>query len=122
MKQILIVDDASTIRLYLKHLLEGAGYAVDEAANGVEALEKVLYGTYDLCLVDVNMPKLDGYSFLREFRSRDVAQPPVIMVSTEAQLTDRSEALRCGANGYLVKPVAPEPLLSLVGMLTPEGT
>ncbi|MEK9711506.1 MAG: response regulator, partial [Thalassolituus sp.] len=59
MKQILIVDDASTVRMYHRNILESAGYTVDEAVNGIEALEKALEHTFDLYIVDINMPKMD---------------------------------------------------------------
>ena len=59
-----------------------AGWQVDEAVNGVEAIEKSLLAPYDLYLVDVNMPKLDGYAFLRELRSQPIPQAPAIMASS----------------------------------------
>ena len=82
MRRILIVDDAATVRMYHRNLLEAAGYAVEEAVNGIEALEKSLQAPFDLYVVDINMPKLDGYGFLRELRSQDILQAPAIMVST----------------------------------------
>ena len=60
-KRILIVDDAATVRMYHRGILESAGYAVEEAMNGIEALEKALEAPFDLYVVDVNMPKLNGY-------------------------------------------------------------
>jgi two-component system, chemotaxis family, chemotaxis protein CheY len=110
MRRILIVDDAATVRMYHRDILEAAGYAVDEAINGIEALERCLRDPYQLYIVDINMPKLDGYGFLRELRSLDIAQVPAIMVSTEAQSDDRSRAYAAGANAYLVKPVKPDEL------------
>jgi two-component system chemotaxis response regulator CheY len=87
MKRILIVDDAATVRMYHRDILESAGYAVEEAWNGIEALEKALQEPFDLYLVDVNMPKLDGYGFLRELRQQEIPQMPAIIVSTEAEAT-----------------------------------
>ena len=84
MKRILIIDDAATVRMYHRSILESAGYAVEEAMNGIEALEKGLQNPFDLYIVDVNMPKLDGYGFLRELRQQEISQRPAIMVSTEA--------------------------------------
>ena len=110
MKRILIVDDAATVRMYHRNLLEAAGYAVEEAVNGVEALEKVLQEPFELYLVDVNMPKLDGYGFLRQLRGEDIVQAPAIMISTEAEANDHERAYAAGANAYLVKPVKPEQL------------
>jgi two-component system chemotaxis response regulator CheY len=120
MKRILIVDDAATVRMYHRNILETAGYAVDEAVNGIEALEKSLQEPFDLYVVDVNMPKLDGYGFLRELRSQDILQAPAIMVSTEAESNDHKQAYAAGANDYLIKPVKPEQLLIHVKLLIGE--
>lgn len=121
MKRILIVDDAATVRMYHRNLLEAAGYAVEEAVNGIEALEKTLQLPFDLYVVDINMPKLDGYAFLRELRAQDVFQAPSIMVSTEAEANDHTQAYVAGANDYLVKPVKPEQLLMHVKLLIGEA-
>ncbi len=119
---ILIVDDAATVRLYHRKLLSDAGWQLDEAANGVEALEKVLQRhtapPFDLYVVDVNMPKMDGYSFLRQLRLLStVPQAPVLMVSTESQLHDCVAAQRAGANGYIVKPARPAELVLTAALL-----
>jgi len=117
MRRILIVDDAATVRMYHRNILEAAGYGVEEAINGVEALEKALQSPFDLYVVDVNMPKLDGYGFLRELRAQDFFQAPAIMVSTEAESGDHQQAYVAGANAYLVKPVKPDHLLTHVKLL-----
>jgi two-component system chemotaxis response regulator CheY len=117
MKRILIIDDAATVRMYHRKILETAGYHVEEAINGVEALEKALTTPFDLYIVDVNMPKLDGYGFLRELRRQDVPQVPDIMVSTEATAEDRKRAYASGANLYLIKPTRPEQLVAPIALL-----
>jgi two-component system chemotaxis response regulator CheY len=117
MKKILVVDDAATVRMYHRQILQEAGYRVDEAINGVEALEKALQTQFDLYIVDVNMPKLDGYGFLRELRNQEIPQVPAIMVSTEASATDRKRAYAAGANLYLVKPTRPEQLIAPIALL-----
>ena len=122
MKRILIIDDAATVRMYHRMILEDVGYHVDEAINGVEALEKALVEPYDLYIVDINMPKLDGYGFLRQLRSEDMEQAPAIMVSTEEAEHDQTAAFRAGANCYLAKPVRPAQLLAHVRMLLGEGS
>jgi two-component system chemotaxis response regulator CheY len=119
---ILIVDDAATVRLYHRKLLHAAGWQLDEAANGVEALEKVLQRSdeppFDLYVVDVNMPKMDGLSFLRELRRlTQLPQSPVLMVSTESQLKDCTAARLAGANGYIVKPARPADLVLTAALL-----
>jgi two-component system chemotaxis response regulator CheY len=117
MKRILIVDDAATVRMYHRQILEGGGHEVDVAINGIEALEKALRQPFDLYVVDVNMPKLDGYGFMRELRAQDIYQAPAIMISTEAAKNDRTRAYAAGANAYLVKPVKPAELRSHVKLL-----
>jgi two-component system chemotaxis response regulator CheY len=120
MKRILIIDDAATVRMYHRSILESAGYAVEEAMNGIEALEKGLQNPFDLYIVDVNMPKLDGYGFLRKLRCEELPQAPAIMISTEAATNDHIVAYQAGANDYLVKPVKPVQLLTHVRLLLGE--
>ncbi len=122
MKRILIIDDAATVRMFHRHALEAAGYQVEEAINGLEALEKTLQAPFDLYLVDVNMPKLDGYGFLRELRRENLPQAPAIMVSTEAAAIDQLVAFRAGANGYFIKPVNPDQLVTHIRLMLGEVT
>jgi two-component system chemotaxis response regulator CheY len=121
MKRILIVDDAATVRLYHRGILESAGYKVEEAWNGIEALEKTLDAPFDLYIVDVNMPRLDGYAFLRELRQQEGPRQPAIMISTEAAGRDEIVAYQAGANSYLVKPVRPARLLAHVRLMLGEA-
>jgi two-component system chemotaxis response regulator CheY len=116
-KRILVVDDAATVRMYHRQILQQAGFLVDEAINGVEALEKALNSPYDLYLVDINMPLLNGYDFLRDLRTRDIKQGPAIMISTEAEQHDRIRAFESGANFYLLKPIKPADLLKYSSLL-----
>lgn len=120
MKRILIIDDAATVRMYHRNILESAGYAVEEATNGIEALEKALTNSFDLYLVDVNMPKLDGYGFLRQLRREEIPQAPAIMVSTEADDADQTAAYRAGGNVYFIKPAKPVQLLTYTRILLGE--
>jgi two-component system chemotaxis response regulator CheY len=122
-KRILVVDDAATVRMYHRSILEGAGFEVAEAINGIEALEKTLAAPtpFDLYLVDINMPKQDGYGFLRELRSQDIDQAPAVMISTEAQAQDKQRAWEAGASFYLVKPIKPDVLLAHVRLLLGQG-
>jgi two-component system chemotaxis response regulator CheY len=120
-RRVLVVDDAATVRMYHRQILEDAGFLVVEAINGIEAMEKALSDRFDLYLVDVNMPKQDGYGFLRELRSRDLPQAPAIMISTEAGPQDKYRAYEAGANYYLIKPIKPEVLLSHCRLLLGMG-
>ena len=120
MKRVLVIDDAATVRMFYHLTLQEEGMVVEEAVNGLEALEKAMQDPFDLYIVDINMPKLDGYGFLRELRSLDLPQVPAIMVSTEAELPDLAQAFAAGANVYLFKPVKPHHLLTHVRLLLGE--
>ena len=117
-KKVLIVDDSLTVRMYHRQILEKGGYECDEAENGMEALEKAQLNEYDLYLVDINMPVLDGYSFVKRLRAGEGGISPVIMVSTESEEMDMDLAYESGASMYLVKPARPDDLLLNVKMLT----
>ncbi len=105
--RVLVIDDASLVRLYYRDALERAGFVVDEALNGLEALEKLLVAPADLLVVDVNMPQMDGLSFLKVLRRQapPICAIPALVTTTEAQIQDRAAARAAGANFYLVKPV-----------------
>ena len=118
--RVLVVDDSSLVRLYYRSALETAGFEVKQAINGIEAMEKVLSESFDLVIVDVNMPRMDGFTFLRSLRSgvAEVATLPALMISTESGVQDIAEAKVAGANFYLVKPVAEAELVRHVCVLT----
>jgi two-component system chemotaxis response regulator CheY len=118
-KHILIVDDAALVRAYYRQALERVGYRVDEALNGLEALEKVLLHTFDLMIVDINMPQMDGMTFLRTLRQRElpVSGVPALVTSTESGSQDVAAARTAGANYYLVKPVSQDELTNHVAMM-----
>lgn len=118
-RQILVVDDAALMRLFCRQAFERAGFQVREAINGIEALEILLGTPCDLIVLDVNMPRMDGLSFLRQLRRQEqaIAGIPVLVVSTEAGQADREAARDAGANWYLVKPVTQEVLLHHAGLL-----
>jgi two-component system chemotaxis response regulator CheY len=113
-----VVDDATVVRLYYHQILEAAGYEVEEAINGVEGLEKATQTPFGLCIVDVNMPVMDGYAFLHALRrTSGIADMPALMTSTEADPQDHQAALRAGANFYLVKPVSRDDLAAHVAAM-----
>jgi two-component system chemotaxis response regulator CheY len=118
-RRVLIIDDASLVRLYYRDAIEPAGYIVEEALNGLEALEKLLLQPADLLIVDVNMPKMDGLTFLHTLRRQAgaIASIPALVTSTEAAPGDFAAARAAGANFYLVKPILPEVLLDHVRLL-----
>ena len=119
-RRVLVVDDGTLIRLYYREALEAAGFEVAEAINGIEALEKVLTDRFDLLIVDINMPKMDGVSFLRTLRSQlgAVGAVPALVISSEAGEQDAAAARAAGANYYLVKPITAPDLMLHVAVLT----
>jgi len=118
---VLIVDDAATVRLYHRQLLSDAGFEVAEAVNGLDAVEAALQTAFDLFVVDVNMPKMDGYACVTALRGETVATTaPILMISTEERQSDADLAYAVGANLYLVKPVDGARLVRMATMLTTQ--
>jgi two-component system chemotaxis response regulator CheY len=118
-RRIMVVDDAALVRRYYREALEAAGFQVDEAMNGLEALEKLLQAPVDLVIVDVNMPQMDGMTFIETLRRQDgpLAGTPALVTSTESAPRDFDAAREAGANFYLVKPIARETLVDFATML-----
>ena len=118
-KRVLVIDDASLVRLYYKSALEGAGFEVAEALNGLEALEHLLAARFDLLVVDVNMPQMDGISFLQTLRAKSLplSSIPALMTSTEAAPQRVAAARAAGANFYIVKPLRAETLVQYASLL-----
>jgi two-component system chemotaxis response regulator CheY len=113
--KVLIVEDSSATRDYYRMYLQQRGYAVTEAYNGLEALEKLSGESFAAAIVDINMPKMDGYQFIRELRNSEAdCVTPIAVVSSESKSSDRQVAYQAGANAYLVKPVTPEQLQSVI--------
>jgi two-component system chemotaxis response regulator CheY len=119
-KRVLVVDDAGLVRLYYREALESAGFEVEEALNGLEALEKLDDLPMDLMILDVNMPQMDGLTFLKALRSRTdlAASIPVVVISSESKQSDKDNARSAGANFYVVKPAAQNTLTALALLLS----
>lgn len=117
-KKILVVDDAALVRVYYRSILQGAGFQVEEALNGLEALETLLARPVDLLVVDINMPQMDGLTFLQVLRQREdpIASIPALVTSTESATADFAAARAAGANYYLVKPVTAGQLVEFARM------
>ncbi|GIE93466.1 response regulator [Paractinoplanes rishiriensis] len=119
--KVLVVDDAATVRMYHTKLLADAGFGVAEAANGLEAVESALATPFDLFVVDVNMPKMNGYTCVETLRSETVGTAaPVVMISTEDRAGDADRAYEAGANLYMVKPVSADRLVRVARILTAD--
>ncbi len=118
MATVMVVDDSKTVRSYHGSILKSMGIEVLEAENGMEALEKSLDADIDLYLVDVNMPIMDGYSFIQDLRKQDNHKTvPVIMITTQAKEEDKVNAFRVGANLFETKPIKPNQLQAYIEIL-----
>ena len=114
--KILAVDDEPDLRGLLRILLEGRGYAVQEAANGAEALEAVrACPDFDLIILDILMPELDGVEACR--RIRELSRAPVLFLTARGQLQDKTQAYASGGDDYLVKPFSQGELMMKVESL-----
>jgi DNA-binding response OmpR family regulator len=114
--RILLVEDETALGTLLKHGLEEQGYAVDVAADGEDALAFTATEPYDLVVLDVMLPDLDGFSVCRRLRS-DGANMPVLMLTALDSIEDRVAGLDSGADDYLPKPFDPRELLARVRAL-----
>jgi DNA-binding response OmpR family regulator len=112
MQKILIVDDEAKIRAVIKEYAEFSGYETDEAADGMEAVEKCRKETYALIIMDVMMPRLDGFSAAKEIRR--VKNIPVIMLSARSEEYDKLFGFEIGADDYVAKPFSPKELIARV--------
>lgn len=112
MAKILIVDDEEMIRNVVREYAEFEGYETDEAEDGMQAVEKCRKNDYDLIVMDIMMPKLDGYSACREIRKSK--QIPVIMLSARGEEYDKLFGFELGIDDYVVKPFSPKELTARI--------
>ena len=120
MRSCLIVDDSKVIRKVARHILETLDFAVDEAEDGRQALDRVEASLPDVILLDWNMPVMSGMEFLRALRQNDYSvQPKVVFCTTENDIAHIRAAIAAGADEYVMKPFDRETLhikLQLVGV------
>jgi two-component system, chemotaxis family, chemotaxis protein CheY len=115
-KSILVVDDTRSMRAMVAAVLQGAGYEVAEAGDGVEALELARNRLFDLLGTDHNMPRMDGVTLVRELRSLPHYDPvALIVLSTEASPELKQKGREAGATGWMAKPFDPQRMLDIVG-------
>ncbi len=120
MPQILAVDDSPSMRHLVVVALRRAGYEVDAASDGAEALAAARRGHYDAVLTDINMPNMDGITLVRELRGLPHYRSiPILILTTEATPQRRQESRAAGATGWLVKPFRQHNLLSIVERILP---
>jgi DNA-binding response OmpR family regulator len=111
--RILVIEDEPRIRAFLGRALEGEGFAVDGAEDGLTGLARALDGSYDLVLLDLLLPRVDGLTVLREL-TRRCPDLPVVVVSARSDLSTKLRGFRLGARDYVSKPFAFDELLARV--------
>ena len=115
-KRILIVDDDDEIRELLEFDIRSSGYFVDSAKDGLEGLNKALNNSYDLILLDVMMPKMNGFDVCKNIRSAKLAIP-ILMLTAKGTIEDKTSGFDCGADDYLVKPFDVQEVLLRIRVL-----
>ena len=120
-KNILVVDDDDEIRDLLEFDLQQSGYKVTTAKNGVEALEKALSNNFDIILLDVMMPKMNGFDVCKNIRKAK-KNVPILLLTAKGTINDKTEGFNCGADDYLIKPFDIQEVLLRVRALLRRGT
>lgn len=122
MARIMVVDDSGMTRKMVSFTISREGYQVDTAENGVDALEKLYRSPFDLIIMDMNMPQMDGMELLRRLRDDEqYREVPVIILSSNAAPLEIQRAMKAGANYYLIKPTDSEKLVKCVGTIVKGG-
>lgn len=117
-KTVLVVDDSASMRQVVSTALSGAGYQTIEARDGQDALSKLSGERVHLIISDVNMPNMDGITFLKEVKKLpEYKFTPVIMLTTESQDSKKAEGKAAGAKAWVVKPFQPQQMIAAVGKL-----
>ena len=116
-KQVMCLDDSSTIRMLVKKALEPEGFEIIEAENGQDGLEKAEGKDIAIFIVDVNMPVMDGFEFVKAIKEK-YPSIPVIFLTTESSAQKKQVGKELGVKGWIVKPFDPPSLLKVVTMLT----
>src|ERR671915_338026 len=117
--RLLVIEDEAKLAAYLHKGLSENGYVVDVAATGIDGRHMALEGSYDLYLLDVMLPGVDGFGVLKSIRAR--GNTPVLMLTARDKVDDRVRGLQEGADDYLVKPFAFSELLARIGALLRGG-
>lgn len=116
----MVVDDSLTFRQMVTMALTGAEFKVIEAGNGQEALDKLASSRVDVIITDVNMPVMDGITFVKTARTRpQLKATPILMLTTESQPEVKQQGKAAGATGWIVKPFKPAQLVQVVTDLLP---
>ncbi len=121
-KHILYIEDNEQNMYLVTFLLEKHGYSVSPATDGQEGIDKAAAEKPDLILLDIQLPKMDGYTVARNLRSNaELAVTPIVAVTSYAMAGDREKALAAGCNGYIEKPINPDTFIQQVEQHLPAS-
>ena len=120
MYRILVVDDEENIREVIKEYAEFEGHQVSEACDGMQAIEMVKNNDYDIIIMDVMMPRLDGYSACKEIRK--IKQIPVLMLSARGEEYDKLFGFEMGVDDYVVKPFSPKEVMARINAIVKRNS
>jgi CheY-like chemotaxis protein len=113
--KIMVIDDDDLVLLAIQELLTPLGFAVETHPNGPEALERLAKNHFDLIILDVIMPEMDGFEVCRRVREIPAyAETPILMLTARSSDEDRKKGMEVGANLYLPKPISPTRLIAMV--------
>ena len=119
MTSILIVEDSASMRQMVTFTLKGAGYEVEEAVDGVDALKKAKIKSFNIVVTDVNMPNMDGIALIKELSALpNYKFTPLLMLTTESTSDKKMQGKEAGATGWMVKPFNPDQLLATIKKVT----
>lgn len=117
MKKVLIVDDSSTLRASVEFTLTDNGFEVlqaEDGQHGLEVLKEHPVNDIGMIITDINMPNMDGITFIREIKKTSFRFTPILVMTTEAEESKKMEGKSAGASGWLIKPFRPEQLVAVV--------
>jgi two-component system chemotaxis response regulator CheY len=119
-KTALIVDDSTTMRQMVAFTLREAGFEVVEAENGQDALDKIGKQKINIIITDLNMPVMDGFTFIKSVRAMAALKfVPILLLTTESQAAKKEQGKAAGATGWIVKPFETEKLLQTIAKVLP---
>jgi response regulator receiver protein len=115
--KVLIIEDEKNLSMALKELLECEGFLVDSAFNGVDGLDNALSGIYDIIILDITLPKMNGIEVLQEIRKNNISSS-ILMLTAKSETEDKIKSFKSGADDYLTKPFVTEELIARVWALS----
>lgn len=114
-KRILIVDDDEMVLIAVNELLRSEGYEVHTVSRGIDALARLDQDEYDLLILDIIMPEMDGFELCKKIREKEnCKETPIIFLTAKSRDEDRVQGIEAGANLFLSKPISPDKLLGIV--------